>query len=71
MLNKMSFLVLVLACFLPTSALAQQSLDALIARELNSLVETYKTLHATPELSIAKRKPQPSLQVNFGTWDLR
>ena len=56
MRNKTSFLVLVLACFLPASALAQQSLDALIARELNSLVETYKMLHATPELSHREEK---------------
>jgi hippurate hydrolase len=34
-----------------TSTSAQQSLDALIDRDLASLVTTYKTLHAAPELS--------------------
>jgi hippurate hydrolase len=35
---------------------AQQSLDALIDRELASLVSTYKTLHASPELSHHEEK---------------
>ncbi|MCA1600693.1 MAG: amidohydrolase [Acidobacteria bacterium] len=35
---------------------AQQSLDALIGREINSLVETYKMLHAAPELSHREEK---------------
>ena len=34
-----------------TSASAQQSLDALVDRELPQLVSTYKMLHAAPELS--------------------
>ena len=38
----------------PTSA--QQSLDALIGREIGSLVETYKMLHAAPELSHREEK---------------
>ncbi len=35
---------------------AQQSLDALIGREIGSLVETYKMLHAAPELSHREEK---------------
>ncbi len=35
---------------------AQQSLDPLIGREINSLVETYKMLHAAPELSHREEK---------------
>lgn len=37
--------------FVPLPALAQQSLDALVDRELPQLVSTYKMLHAAPELS--------------------
>jgi len=36
---------------LSTQGLAQQSLDALVDRELPQLVSTYKALHAAPELS--------------------
>ncbi|HKO98789.1 MAG TPA: amidohydrolase [Pyrinomonadaceae bacterium] len=35
---------------------AQQSLDAMIDRELASLISTYKTLHASPELSHHEEK---------------
>jgi len=37
-------------------AAAQQSLDALVDRELPQLVSTYKTLHAAPELSYYEAK---------------
>jgi amidohydrolase len=47
----------VLSFFLLTvAANAQQSLDALIDRDLASLVTTYKTLHAAPELSHYEEK---------------
>lgn len=39
-----------------TTALAQQSLDTLIDRDIASLVTTYKTLHAAPELSHYEEK---------------
>lgn len=39
-----------------SAAAAQDGLDALVERELPSLVETYKTLHASPELSYAEEK---------------
>ncbi len=48
-----------LCAFLFTTAAnlsAQQSLDALIDRDLASLVTTYKTLHAAPELSHHEEK---------------
>src|SRR5512132_326542 len=38
------------------AATAQQSLDAMIDRDLASLVTTYKTLHAAPELSHFEEK---------------
>ena len=39
-----------------TNVTAQQSLDALIDRDLAALVTTYKTLHAAPELSHHEEK---------------
>jgi amidohydrolase len=39
-----------------TVAAAQQSLDALVERELASLVEVYRALHAAPELSHREEK---------------
>src|SRR5687767_14855986 len=52
-----SLLIFVFTFLAGTNALlAQQSLDAMIARDLPSLVETYKTLHAAPELSHYEEK---------------
>ncbi|MBA2525057.1 MAG: amidohydrolase [Pyrinomonadaceae bacterium] len=48
--------ILLLSVSLASSTAAQQSLDALISREINSLVETYKILHAAPELSHREEK---------------
>src|SRR6185295_10361166 len=48
---KKLLLLAVLAGGLSVSASAQQSLDALVERELPQLVNTYKMLHAAPELS--------------------
>jgi hippurate hydrolase len=53
------YLVIFLCIVLPTTAaniVAQQSLDTLIDRDLASLVATYKTLHAAPELSHHEEK---------------
>ncbi|PYS35850.1 MAG: amidohydrolase [Acidobacteria bacterium] len=50
MKNK-SFVILLFSFILVTSAQAQQSLDAMVDREIGSLVSTYKMLHAAPELS--------------------
>jgi len=55
MRQKIPFLIfLICLCF--SSARAQQSLDALVDQELASLVATYKTLHAAPELSHHEEK---------------
>lgn len=48
-------LALSLLVFAPTT-LAQQSLDPMIDRDIASLIETYKTLHAAPELSGREEK---------------
>jgi amidohydrolase len=56
MRNRTYLLVLFYVCSIPMTATAQQSLDALIGREINSLVETYKMLHAAPELSHREEK---------------
>jgi len=50
MKNK-SIVLLSLSLILNASAQAQQSLDAMVDRELAALVSTYKMLHAAPELS--------------------
>ncbi len=56
MARKCIFVVL-LSIVLPAgSVTAQQSLDAMIDRDLGSLVETYKMLHAAPELSHREEK---------------
>ncbi|HKR58571.1 MAG TPA: amidohydrolase [Pyrinomonadaceae bacterium] len=43
-------------CCLPVLCAAQQSLDALIDRDIAALVATYKALHAAPELSHYEEK---------------
>ncbi|MBA3513506.1 MAG: amidohydrolase [Pyrinomonadaceae bacterium] len=49
-----AILLLTSSLAFPTGA--QQSLDPLIGREINSLVDTYKMLHAAPELSHREEK---------------
>ena len=44
-----------LALFI-AAPLAAQSIDERVTRELPGLVDTYKTLHATPELSMQEEK---------------
>jgi len=55
MKNK-PLLVFVFSLIVVTPALAQQSLDALVDREIAQLVSTYKMLHAAPELSHHEEK---------------
>jgi amidohydrolase len=56
-MTKKSYSTLVLLFCISTGVSAQQlSLDALIDRDLASLVTTYKTLHAAPELSHHEEK---------------
>ena len=50
MKNSVARVTLAIALF-ATPATAQQSLDAMVDRELPQLVNTYKMLHAAPELS--------------------
>jgi len=49
-------LIYVLSCYLATAVTGQQSLDNLIDKEIPSLVDTYKMLHASPELSTREEK---------------
>lgn len=51
-----TLLLTVLCTFCSGAAFAQQSLDALIDRDIASLVATYKVLHAAPELSRQEQK---------------
>lgn len=53
---RLSIPVLLLCATFAASASAQPSLDAMIDRDLASLVETYKMLHAAPELSHREEK---------------
>jgi amidohydrolase len=55
MKTRICLLALLGLSLLPT-ATAQQSLDAMIGRDLPTLVATYKTLHAAPELSHHEEK---------------
>ncbi len=65
--RKYLFVLAVIA--LATTANAQQSLDAMIDRDLASLVATYKNLHATPELSHHEEKTAAvSLPPNSDRW---
>ncbi|MGH9875121.1 MAG: amidohydrolase [Pyrinomonadaceae bacterium] len=56
MRNRIGSLVFLFILLSTATALAQQSLDALIDRDIASLVTTYKTLHAAPELSHYEQK---------------
>lgn len=53
---KTGLFLIAFVVFTAVSARAQQSLDSMIERELASLVSTYKTLHAAPELSHHEEK---------------
>jgi amidohydrolase len=53
---KNIFLICILGSCLLADIAAQPSLDKLIDREIPSLVETYKMLHASPELSTKEEK---------------
>lgn len=57
MRNRICLLISLFICMTATATVnAQQSLDAMIDRDLASLVTTYKTLHAAPELSHHEEK---------------
>jgi hippurate hydrolase len=54
--SKILSALILLSCVFVASGNAQQSIDALIDRDLASLVTTYKSLHAAPELSHHEEK---------------
>ena len=56
MSNKTFLLIVFCVLVIPGSVRAQQSLDAMIDTDIASLVATYKTLHAAPELSHHEEK---------------
>lgn len=56
MRNRICFPVFLCIFLLTAAAHAQQSLDAMIDRDIASLVTTYKMLHAAPELSHYEEK---------------
>src|SRR6266571_7408478 len=55
-MKKLTGLSFLLAMLIAAPASAQQSLDAMIDREIAQLVSTYKMLHAAPELSHHEEK---------------
>ena len=55
-MKKSLLLSFLISVFVSAPAFAQQSLDALIDREIAQLVSTYKMLHAAPELSHYEEK---------------
>lgn len=55
-MKKLTPFAFLLSIFVATQALAQQTLDPLIDREIASLLSTYKMLHAAPELSHYEEK---------------
>ncbi|MFN2492789.1 MAG: amidohydrolase [Pyrinomonadaceae bacterium] len=57
MRNKICLVVLLCACLSVTTALAQRSqFDAMVDKDITNLLETYRTLHAAPELSHREEK---------------
>lgn len=55
-MKKLTLLALLCVLLSAVSAIAQQSLDSMLDRDIAQLVNTYKTLHATPELSHHEEK---------------
>src|SRR5713226_3275484 len=53
---KVISIVVVLVALPANTTRAQQSLDAMVDREITQLVATYKMLHAAPELSHREEK---------------
>jgi amidohydrolase len=56
MANRILTAIALSLLVLPTAICAQQSLDTLVNSNIESLVTTYKTLHAAPELSHREEK---------------
>src|SRR6266550_3828445 len=55
-MKKLTFLAVLCGVFFAAPAIAQQSIDGMLDREIAQLVSTYKMLHAAPELSHHEEK---------------
>ncbi len=55
-MKKLTYLALLCVILVATPAIAQQSIDSLLDRDMAQLVTTYKMLHAAPELSHHEEK---------------
>src|SRR5258706_1221133 len=55
-MKKLTFLAVLCSIFVAAPAIAQQSIDSMLDREIAQLVGTYKMLHAAPELSHHEEK---------------
>ncbi|MDX6289719.1 MAG: hypothetical protein QOH42_1518, partial [Blastocatellia bacterium] len=55
-MKKLIFLAFLCGIIVATPAIAQQSIDSMLDREIAQLVSTYKMLHAAPELSHHEEK---------------
>ena len=55
-MKKLTFLAVLCGIFFAAPAMAQQSLDSMLDRDIAQLVSTYKMLHAAPELSHHEEK---------------
>lgn len=55
-MKTLAFLTVLLSILCATPAMAQQSIDSLLDRDIGQLVNTYKMLHAAPELSHHEEK---------------
>src|SRR5436305_8903026 len=70
-MKKTAFFALLLSLSLAAPAFAQQSLDAMIDREIAQLVSTYKMLHAAPELSHYEVKTSAFFAAQLRSWGFR
>ena len=56
MRDRFVAVLLTSGCLLARGAFAQETIEARVERDLGALVQTYKTLHAAPELSHHEEK---------------
>ena len=66
-MKRPTLLAVLFSILLVAPAMAQQSLDSLIDREIAQLVSTYKMLHAAPELSHHEEKTSAFLATQLRT----
>ena len=65
----LAFFILLLT--VPAVRGQQAKLDGLLDREMPSLLSTYKSLHAAPELSHHEEKTSAFVAGSFALWDTR